>query len=887
MLATPCKQGISVNIATPFHSLLTQTHSESVADFHTESCSKLQRNRDLCLTVATKAAKPEQLSIYSTYLRNLASLEAKFTSEDQEKMLNLGGQFPWKDTFITSTKIDYQNVVGERAAVLFNFAALHSRLGVSMDLSNPAELVTASEYFKMSASIFLFLRDDYLPGKIFPRSADLNHDALTMVSNMMLAQAQLCFFKKARMNKLSSTVTSKLAKGISDFFDKALQSSQSRHMKEILARSWSTNITFQRNFYLGYAEYYKGFVFKEIAEDTTEGFGKFIAQVTEGARLLRQCIQYGQDVGLSQVVISQGTNLLQEVEKTLDKANEENQTVYLDPVPTRAALPALESHAIVKKTIDKFQPWWMGKLDLTQETSDDVFYNLLPAKVESYAAEFERRFRENIVTVESTISGEVSRVKEMLAEANLPYLIEAGDPTSNGVPDDLFKRIQTGVQSRNGAAGLRQEITDNQNKNNTLRKLTQDNLNSLRSAENHHKEMKGKFGDRWNLPDPAEANAKLTNDCLKFLGYLTEGGNNDTLLLNKLSSNENATRFDTLMFDKASMSLLVPDTTGVDDDEAVEAIRTKLRMSYINLDSKLGECEAASSNLKKSVSEEIQRFKAYLSQNQDFGDEDVVGMRLAQNMSLIDSLYVLKDSLSPLLARVLEDSAKYMASRQQTSMSQERTQALAGLSNALEAYESIGRHVFEGKMYYEDLEVKIQKLDGLVKDSIFTRDFIAKELEDALKEANITPRTQNDDKRHTPAIQRQKSEIHLGRPQNDPVAAPQPTVGLQQPAAAVDANGYPVMAPVGQQVMPGYNPYAYNPHMVPMMGYQPMPGYMQPGMAYQPMQPGYYQAPMPVQPANVQYQPPPAQTQPAANVNDKQPQRKTKKTGFGFFGRKG
>lgn len=87
-------------------------------------------------------------------------------------------------------------------------------IGMSQDRGQPEGLQMACTHFLTSARYFCYLRDVYLKERCSgPFTSDMSDEGLTMLTNLMLAQAQACFFEKAVKNKLSASVLAKLAAG--------------------------------------------------------------------------------------------------------------------------------------------------------------------------------------------------------------------------------------------------------------------------------------------------------------------------------------------------------------------------------------------------------------------------------------------------------------------------------------------------------------------------------------------------------------------------------------------------------------------------------------------------------------------------------------------------
>jgi programmed cell death 6-interacting protein len=84
--------------------------------------------------------------------------------------------------------------------------ALESRAGADADWSSDEGIKAACRHFQQAAGIFLHLRDKLSAGLIGTLTTDLTPNGLSMVSTLMLAQAQGCFFHKATRDRKTTNI---------------------------------------------------------------------------------------------------------------------------------------------------------------------------------------------------------------------------------------------------------------------------------------------------------------------------------------------------------------------------------------------------------------------------------------------------------------------------------------------------------------------------------------------------------------------------------------------------------------------------------------------------------------------------------------------------------
>ena len=157
----------------------------------------------------------------------------------------------WYEAFRHSVRLSDIDIAFEKCSILFNIASLLSRQATqikSSTLSSPGvagdatdnNLKEACRLFQLSAGLFDHLaRAPEIIGSTLGNgmSIDLNSESLAMLSVLMLAQAQACFFEKSTTTA-SPQLVAKLAMGVSSLFSEALQRfERNAKIKTIIGKS--------------------------------------------------------------------------------------------------------------------------------------------------------------------------------------------------------------------------------------------------------------------------------------------------------------------------------------------------------------------------------------------------------------------------------------------------------------------------------------------------------------------------------------------------------------------------------------------------------------------------------------------------------------------------
>ncbi|RQM16595.1 hypothetical protein DD237_001280 [Peronospora effusa] len=106
-------------------------------------------------------------------------------------------QFTWTDSFCPRKKSTQTGISFEKAAVMFNIGALESQLGVQTDRSTVEGLKLACHHFMRAAGAFKEVKDKIIEQTLGIGTPDMSAEGLGLLTYLMLAQAQACFYEKA------------------------------------------------------------------------------------------------------------------------------------------------------------------------------------------------------------------------------------------------------------------------------------------------------------------------------------------------------------------------------------------------------------------------------------------------------------------------------------------------------------------------------------------------------------------------------------------------------------------------------------------------------------------------------------------------------------------
>lgn len=157
----------------------------------------------------------------------------------------------------------------ELASLLFSLAALYSSLGANESRSDKESLKRSLSYFQTAAGVLAHIRDKVVPQMehLQPVCPDMTPAMLEALEQVMLAQAQECFWQQAVLDGLKNATIAKLSQAVSEFYAAALEVTERKAAsstmkaedrgKADLPREWVAHITVKKHHFKAAAQFRK------------------------------------------------------------------------------------------------------------------------------------------------------------------------------------------------------------------------------------------------------------------------------------------------------------------------------------------------------------------------------------------------------------------------------------------------------------------------------------------------------------------------------------------------------------------------------------------------------------------------------------------------------
>uniref|UniRef100_A0A8C5UF58 Rhophilin-2 n=1 Tax=Malurus cyaneus samueli TaxID=2593467 RepID=A0A8C5UF58_9PASS len=187
-----------------------------------------------------------------SYFLQLGYLENRFFPPTR----HIGVLFTWYDSF-TGVPVCQQNLLLEKASVLFNTGALYTQIGTRCNRQTQAGLENAVDAFQKAAGILNYLKETFN----HTPSYDMSPAMLNVLVKMMLAQAQECVFEQIGLSGIRNEfftlikMTQEVAK-VGEVYMLVNTAMNQEPVKENIPYSWSKLTQIKSDHYKALAHYF-------------------------------------------------------------------------------------------------------------------------------------------------------------------------------------------------------------------------------------------------------------------------------------------------------------------------------------------------------------------------------------------------------------------------------------------------------------------------------------------------------------------------------------------------------------------------------------------------------------------------------------------------------
>lgn len=277
--------------------------------------------------------------------------------------------------------VSENNLRFELANVLYNLAALYSQLAVSINRSTSDGLKSACNYLCQAAGVLNHIRTEIIPDMRSMPPEDMDTMTLESLQQLMLAQAQECFWSKAVKDGLKDGLIAKLAAKVSDFYDQAAEFGTK---SDTISTEWIHHMTAKHHHFAAAAQYRAS---RECLEK--QKYGEEVARLRDSLMCVNEALKESR--WINKTVLGDLNGLRSRVTEDLKRAEKDNDVIYLMTVPPKSELRTLDRAGMATARVPQEVSDPISTLGDHGIFGQPLFAKLVPYAVHIAASIYEER----------------------------------------------------------------------------------------------------------------------------------------------------------------------------------------------------------------------------------------------------------------------------------------------------------------------------------------------------------------------------------------------------------------------------------------------------------------------------------------------------------------
>uniref|UniRef100_A0A0R3RFX1 BRO1 domain-containing protein n=1 Tax=Elaeophora elaphi TaxID=1147741 RepID=A0A0R3RFX1_9BILA len=807
-LSVPLKHTNEVDLVKPLMSYVENIYL-SATELSSEIREAMQELNKMRNKACNQPLDKHQsaLDVLTRYYDQLVAIENKIPITATQNPIN----FKWKDAFDKGSIFFGRASLNiaraftkalsdgafERAAVLFNCGALMSAIAASQPMRTDEELKTAAKYFQQSAGVFAHLKDTILGIVQQEPTPDLMPDTLSVLSIIMLAQAQEAIYIKAEKDKMKPLALMKLAAQCAEYYHESQKQLQRDAVRSLFDKEWTNTVKGKALGLSALAQYHKA-----LDNADSKNIGEQLSRLMESQSLMQQAVSY----------VPHGIFDVQNaaIEKAYTAAKKDNDFIYHERIIDFRSLPPLPKAAVAKIIPVTFP--------ITPRFKD-MFSSLVPVQVHQAVASFDAR-KSEVINVETGRLREHTQIMNgILASLNLPAALD--DVTNHEILPESIRQKSSKVKSQGGIDALMNLIAELPSIHKRNEEILDETLRLLNEEKENDDRLRSQFKDKWTRMASDQLTAPLHQECGKYRGILHAASNADETVKQKLEEN------------KEGVKAAIPSLDSSNANKNSEAV-VKLR----NLMDVVQQIKIEREKLEKEFSDVrcdmSSIFLKALADNQVINEEEISTAKIAEVYGPLKAKVneTIKKQEN-CLAQVELWNNKFGSEKASSRGAVERERILKILANGYDKFLEIKSNLDEGTKFYNDLTPLLLRLQQKVSDFCFARQT---EKEDLMKQLqqNIVSGSSNGSAPPRPPPPKTSSNVSLSNNPFDaeaPIPPPRNVNSLQATQAPAVPSQNPSYQPQlcnPQQQQPFAPPFAQSPYgYPPQQPFLPQPQFNQ------------------------------------------------------------
>ncbi|XP_066251269.1 tyrosine-protein phosphatase non-receptor type 23 [Euwallacea similis] len=662
-----------------------------IASFYNEDPDGYTREINKLDTLRVSATHPSTdilgLQALKKYYCQLHFLKSRFPMDPGQLCFI---EFEWKDcqNGTASGGINFELMV-----VLYNIGVLHSILGALDSRSNPEGMKLACSHFQCAVWAFQTVKEKYADAVSYITSLDVPH----FYKQVCLAQAQECILEKSMLDNRKSTIISKVAVQVWDYYRQALTSLKGIN-EDVVGRGkykdWVKYLQFKIAYHRCVSLLFQGQQAEELQK-----MGERLAFYQGACEYLQEASKYLSSKQQKELAdaLAFTTDVVEGKRKA---AKNENEYIYHEEVPDLANLQEVKGASLVKGI--EFN------VNDPEVSGPDIFQRLVPMEAHEAASVYSEKKAEVLRNMGQRLEIKDQALVEFMSSMQLDLLTKMHQAT--GIPQELIDR----AASLSAQPNAIQSLIDEMARLSSIYHDVEANLTEIDSLLKNEEENERSYQEVMGKRPPSIITTDLAREASKYKEAHTKANeSNETLSKAMMTHLEN---LKILQRPIRELQQKLPSVELPDSNIDQNALK-ELEM----LNSKVDEMKSQRAMLWAQLRDSIHNddiTNALVTKQPNQSLEEVFRTQLDKHGQLIEVLDQNLAAQDNIKKAFIECYAKAVNTRRYIhDMIQKRNSTIQALITSHDSYDDLLAKAMKGVEFYRKLEVNVSKLLQRIKSA--------------------------------------------------------------------------------------------------------------------------------------------------------------------------
>lgn len=557
--------------------------------------------------------------------------------------------------------------------------------------------------FQSSAGLFAKLKQELAGDHRVSPPPDLSDATCGCMENLMLAQAQECFWAKAVIDKLKDGTIAKLAAQVSDYYGQALVFARDAKLQP----SITVHLAAKQAHFDAASQYRQALLCSSESK-----FGEEVARLRMALASASRVDQKELAKHCAPAVLADLKALIERTGERLASAEKDNNVVYIQTVPPAESLHAVSRAALASPTA--FPPPLLDGSDALQLARPPFFERLVPFSVHRALSVYSAARDALITSEDGKLKAATEAAWNQLASMNLPGALDALEQPI-GLPSSLLNKANE-VRTNGGAKALEaawDRVRNHAEMDSDLLKeaerLLDDEKSSDEACRNH-------YGTKWTRPSSDTIASNLRDSLKGYADKLEQARKSDRLVRTKLD------RFlpGILALDgsKEQLEASVPAASARSSLAKTDPTVALLRSQVAQLGSIISAREGIVARMRElAVNEDAGgQLAGMASRGEAVDTESARAKLLSKYDPSREEARMSLEAQKSMLDAIARSFATFASARGQNPVLLDRERALQNLDMAYKAWKDIKGNLEEGQKFYTDFRPVLERFRASCAD---------------------------------------------------------------------------------------------------------------------------------------------------------------------------